>query len=144
MRDNQQNRSPAATDTPLKNPVFIIICFLIAFTPLARGSVHLWAKTLIQMSVLTGLALLLIKKSIKNESLYINSPLTLPLSATLLLAAVSTLLSGRPFIAFEGLAMLITYVIFLLKSSTANNYVIRKEISYLLLSAILAERRVQD
>lgn len=45
-----------------KDAVFVIICFLIAFTPMARGSVNLWAETLIQIFAVIGIAVLLIEK----------------------------------------------------------------------------------
>jgi len=44
----------------MKNPVFIIVCLLIALTPLMRGSVHAWAHTLIQIMVVLGLILVVV------------------------------------------------------------------------------------
>ena len=44
--------------TPYTNAAFYIICVLVAFTPLARGSVHPWATTLIQISILIALIFL--------------------------------------------------------------------------------------
>jgi O-antigen ligase len=38
----------------MKNPVFIIVCLLIAVSPLMRGSVHPWAQTVIQAMVVLG------------------------------------------------------------------------------------------
>jgi O-antigen ligase len=44
----------------LKNPVFIVVCLLIAVSPLMRGAVHAWAQTVIQaMVALGGIGLLL-------------------------------------------------------------------------------------
>ncbi|EMS77698.1 O-antigen polymerase, WzyC family [Desulfotignum phosphitoxidans DSM 13687] len=50
----------------MKNPVFIIVCLLIALTPLMRGSVHAWAQTVIQIMVVLGLILVVVK-SLKRE-----------------------------------------------------------------------------
>lgn len=38
----------------LKNPVFLIVCLLIAVPPLMQGSVNAWSQTLIQIMVLLG------------------------------------------------------------------------------------------
>jgi len=38
----------------LRNPVFLMVCVLVAVTPLMRGSVHFWAQTVIQALVALG------------------------------------------------------------------------------------------
>ena len=50
----------------MKNPVFIIVCLLIATTPLFRGSVHPWAQTIIQIMVILGGIILVKEKYRKN------------------------------------------------------------------------------
>jgi len=45
----------------MKNPVFIIVCLLIALSPLMRGSVHAWAQTVIQIMVVLGLILVVVE-----------------------------------------------------------------------------------
>jgi O-antigen ligase len=50
----------------MKNPAFIIVCMLIALTPLMRGSVHAWAQTVIQILVVLG-GILVVVKNLKRE-----------------------------------------------------------------------------
>jgi O-antigen ligase len=50
----------------MKNPVFIIVCMLIALTPLMRGSVHAWAQTVIQILVVLG-GILVVVKQLQKE-----------------------------------------------------------------------------
>ena len=53
----------------LKNPAFLVVCTLVVMTPMFRGSVHLWAETLIQMLVLTGIFFILLEKLLsRNKS----------------------------------------------------------------------------
>ena len=54
--------------TVLKNPPFLIVCTLVVVTPMFRGAVHLWAETLIQMAVLTGLFSILLEKVLGRNS----------------------------------------------------------------------------
>lgn len=50
----------------MKNPQFVIVCMLIAVTPLFRGAVHAWAQTVIQIMVAVGL-LLVVFTHLKGE-----------------------------------------------------------------------------
>ncbi len=47
------------------NP-FYIVCMLIALTPLMRGSVHAWPETVIQIIVVLGLIVVVVK-GLKKE-----------------------------------------------------------------------------
>lgn len=108
------------TTTPYSNAAFYTICILIAFTPLARGAVHPWATTLMQICVLIA-AILLILESLKADTQLIpKTPLNLPLAALILLAGISTLTSSHKPLAWEGFLLLLTYiaVYFIIQSST--------------------------
>jgi len=86
-----------------------IICFLVAFTPLARGSVHLWAITLMQIGVLICIGLLLVENLHLKRPLMPDTPLTGPLIVVLILAGISAIRSAHPALAAEGFLLLLTY-----------------------------------
>lgn len=88
----------------------ILICFLTAFTPLARGSVHMWAVTLMQTGVIICLGLLLVESLHLKRPLIPDTPLTRPLAAVLVLAGISVIRSAHPAPALEGFFLLSTYV----------------------------------
>ena len=96
--------------TPYSNAAFYIICFFIAFTPLARGSVHLWSTTLIQTGILMAIILLILESLKTNKPLFPKTPLTWPLITLILLALISTLLSNHKSLAWEGFLLLLTYI----------------------------------
>ena len=50
----------------MKNPVFIIVCLLIAVSPLMRGAVHPWAQTVIQVMVVLGGVWLLVESLLRE------------------------------------------------------------------------------
>jgi len=50
-----------------KNPGFLVVCTLVVLTPMFRGSVHLWAETLIQMLVLTGVLFVFLEKLLSRD-----------------------------------------------------------------------------
>ncbi len=50
-----------------KNPGFLVICSLVVVTPMFRGSVHLWAETVIQMLVLTGFFFVFMEKLLSGD-----------------------------------------------------------------------------
>jgi len=111
-----------------QNPALLIVCVLVVLTPLFRGAVHLWAETVIQMLVLTGIFLIVLKKvrsdgqsekalkiqnretnrtssgiSAKNIFWYVVVPCTL-------LGAWTTGFSRQTGLAMEGMSMLVTYL----------------------------------
>lgn len=94
------------------NIPFYIICALIVFTPLARGSVHPWATTIIQILIILATILLIIEKlSVKKITLpKTQHPMIKPLSALIILAGISALLSDHKFLALEGFILLLTYI----------------------------------
>jgi len=92
------------------NIPFYIICFLTAFTPLARGSVHPWSTTLIQTGILIAILLLIIDSLKTGKPIIPKTPLTKPLIALIGLAMVSTLVSDHKSLAWEGFLLLLTYI----------------------------------
>lgn len=110
----------AIRTTPYSNAAFYIICILVAFTPLARGSVHMWSTTLIQISLIIASILLIIESLKTGTPVLRKTPLTRPLIALIILAGASTLLSDHKSLAWEGFLLLLTYIAayFITQSST--------------------------
>ena len=50
-----------------RNPGFLVICALVVMTPMFRGAVHLWAETVIQMLVLTGVLFVVLGKLLTRD-----------------------------------------------------------------------------
>ncbi len=97
---------PIKTDTI----AFTIICALIVFAPLARGAVHPWAITIIQIGVLAAAICLVIEKRPGKKIALPHSPMNRPIAALMLLFTASAIFSAhRPF-AIEGLFLLLTLV----------------------------------
>ena len=84
---------------------FYIICALTVFTPLARGSVHPWATTIIQILVLLAAIILLLRKSTIPKT-----PMTRPITAIIILCTASFAFSPHKAFAAEGMLMLATYI----------------------------------
>jgi O-antigen ligase len=89
---------------------FGIICCLIVFSPMARGSVHAWAKTVIQILVMVSWVVLLVENMITRRRFLFNTNLTSPLLAVTILVMISCAASRHPAAAFEGMLMFFTYV----------------------------------
>jgi O-antigen ligase len=87
------------------NIPFYIICALIIFTPLARGSVHPWATTIIQALIIISAIILLLKKTTIPKT-----PMTKPITAITILCAASFTFSPHKAFALEGMLMLLTYI----------------------------------
>jgi O-antigen ligase len=108
-----------------QNPALLIVCVLVVVTPLFRGAVHLWAETVIQMLVLTGVFFVLLEKiwsggqsaqtsdrAIRRKLPGIQAKhlfwcLLLPCA---LLVAWSTLFTPQMGLAMEGMTMMVTYL----------------------------------
>jgi O-antigen ligase len=117
----------------MKNPVFIIVCLLIALSPLMRGSVHAWAQTVIQIMVVLGLILVVVKH-LKGEKrrkkgkssdtraaeasdsrnsrdgLAPDRRLWWVIGPVAALGVWSTVMSPHPALALQGMIMLATYL----------------------------------
>ncbi len=89
---------------------FYIICTLIIFTPLARGSVHPWATTIIQTGILLAAIFLIIENFSAKKISLPKTPMTRPLAAIIILCTISFISSTHKPFAFEGLFMLLTYI----------------------------------
>lgn len=92
----------------LDTVMLAIVCALVVFAPLARGSVHMWAVSLIQTGVLLCLVLAVLDRVIHDTPLVPATPLALPLLVLALLAAVSAVRSAHPALALEGVLFLLT------------------------------------
>ncbi|MDY0220363.1 MAG: O-antigen ligase family protein [Desulfobacterium sp.] len=97
--------------TPYSDTAFYIICSLIVLAPLARGSVHPWATTIIQACVLIALILVVIESLVSKRAVFPPSPMAKPIIAIIALSGVSALYSDHKPLAFEGFCMLLTYVV---------------------------------
>jgi len=84
---------------------------LLAFTPLARGSVQGWAVTIIQMVALLALGIFLIEKCLTGKWAWIRTPLDKPILALLVLCLISAVFSVHRQTSLWASTMLITYVI---------------------------------
>ncbi|MCA1792741.1 MAG: hypothetical protein LC660_02520 [Desulfobacteraceae bacterium] len=49
------------------NPAFLIVCVVVAVSPLMRGAVHAWAQTVIQIMVVLG-AIMVVMKGLQRET----------------------------------------------------------------------------
>lgn len=92
------------------NIPFYIICFLIAFTPLARGSVHPWATTIIQIGIILAAISLIIENFSTKKIILPKTPMTKPIIAITVLCLISMIFSDHKPFAIEGLLMLLTYI----------------------------------
>lgn len=133
-----------------KDAVFVIICFLIAFTPMARGSVNLWAETLIQIFAVIGIAVLLIEKillkpehsklaKIKEKSFKLNfKPDLYIITLTVIIGIASLFFSNYKTLAAEGLLMLLTYIsIYYMASESVNTRKKERTIVYVIISTAI-------
>jgi O-antigen ligase len=96
--------------SPYNLTAFGIICCLIVFAPMARGSVHAWAKAVIQLMVVIAWCVLLIETMAKGRRIQFNTPLNRPLAGLTLLVFVSVAASAHPAAAFEGMLMFLTWM----------------------------------
>ncbi len=100
----------------LNKSVFFIICLLIIFTPMARASVHLWAKTLIQIFAFAGVIILIFEKTISNKQPSDRGKTDIPMSVFYILFAMviittgSAFFSSHPSLSLEGIIMLLAYL----------------------------------
>ena len=94
-------------------PLYIIYS-LIVFAPLARGSVHPWAVTIIQTGVILAAIFLIAKNFRQNHGgkkiLFPDTPMNKPIAAIIVLCTVSFAFSEHKSFAIEGLFMLFIYI----------------------------------
>lgn len=87
-----------------------LLYFLLLFTPLARGSVHYWQHTIIEMIALSILFVLLLEKGITGKPSFRKSALDKPIAATLILVTLAALFGVSVADSGEALALLLSYV----------------------------------
>lgn len=87
-----------------------IIFMLVAFTPLARGSVHPWAVSVIQVGVFLCFILLVIESLHYNNALIAKTPMNVPLFVLVVMAGGSAAVSTHRWLAWQNFLMLLTYV----------------------------------
>ena len=91
------------------NFCFILVCFLLVFSPLARAGVHLWAQTIVQTAVLAGLFVLTGTRIVRQHPLVKKNTLDAPLACIGLLVLAAAFRSDYPGLAAEGAVMFFTY-----------------------------------
>ncbi len=116
------------------NYVFYLLILLLLFTPLARGSVNIWAKTIIHMITLIALAFFLIQKLRTQKLEWIRTPLDVPIGALLLISIISAVFSVRFKTSFWAILLLVNYVaIFYLVIYTTNTRQKLKSLVYVII-----------
>jgi O-antigen ligase len=84
---------------------------LLIFTPLARGSVHGWALSVIHVATLIGVTVLLLQKVYSWNWEWIRTPLDKPIILLLVLTTVSCLFSTHPRTSFWATVLLLNYIV---------------------------------
>lgn len=88
-----------------------LLYVLLIFTPLARGSVHNWHHTVIEIFAVSMLSLLLLEKAVTDEPKYRKTVMDLPIIALVVLVLISTFFSQAIYNSIEALGLLISYVV---------------------------------
>lgn len=117
-----------------KRTLFWVVAGLLIFAPLARGSVHLWSGTIVQIFILTALAILIFK-SLKTDALVFRKTiLSRPMSGLMVLVFVSVLFSSHKAFAFEGLFMFLSYVVlYYAVIDISRNRVLERQLVYVII-----------
>lgn len=118
--------------------ISLLLTFIIFFTPLAFGTVHLWAKTVLGISILVVFYIHLLgsirKGAIEYSKNRLNIFFTLFIFYTLLQLTLKTTLS--PYNTYTALITLILYfILFLVITSYAGD---RRDIDGMILKIMLA------
>ena len=92
------------------NIVFLLICALLVFAPLARGGVQGWAIAVIHIITLAALTIYLVQKSMDWDWRWLKTPLDRPIFALLALAFFSAIFSEHRPSSIEALLLLFNYV----------------------------------
>jgi O-antigen ligase len=119
----------------MNNPVFMIVCVVLAVSPLMRGSVHAWAQTVIQILVALG-AILVAGEQLRGRTgrghrsaggnavsesragktgwkgLGQGRAAWMIAGPVAILGLWSTVMSPHPALALQGMIMLATYLVF--------------------------------
>ncbi len=92
------------------NVGFSLICCLLVFTPLARGSVFFWTKTLILIAAVSGLFIVLVSCFYSEKSFPEKIPLFVPLAAIMGFVLLTGFLSDYPGIVMESVVLFLAYL----------------------------------
>ena len=119
-------------------PSFYLLCLILIFSPLFRGSVHMWAKTLIQMLTILAVMGLVLKskgcqcrKRLPFEMKDIYFSFWGPVFCLIFLSSFFTQQAG---LTFEAAGMLITYVsIFFVVGQVAQDFKTQKTLFYVVI-----------
>jgi len=90
-------------------PRYLIFALLI-FTPLARGSVHGWAVTVIHIVTLIALTAYLLEKTLTGDWKWIKTPLDKPIICLLLLCLLSAVFSVHRYTSIGATILLVNYL----------------------------------
>ncbi|MFC1495571.1 O-antigen ligase family protein [Thermodesulfobacteriota bacterium] len=94
----------------LQNTSRYLIYFLLIFTPLARGSVQLWAISAIELTTLLALSIFLIDKTLKGQWQWIKTPLDWPIVCLTALCLLSSVFSQHRQTSFWSFILLLNYL----------------------------------
>ena len=93
------------------NLVFLLICSLLVFAPLARGGVQGWAVAVIHIITLAALTIYLVQRCLAWDWGWIQTSLDRPILALVVLAFVSTLFSVHRPSSIRAFLLLLNYVV---------------------------------
>ena len=98
--------------TLLSRSAFLLICSLMVWPPLLRGSVHGWHQGLIQIVTLLAVLALIMERYLfsKRRVPWVGTPWDGPIIALLGLILISTFRSPHTALAMEGGLMGFTYI----------------------------------
>lgn len=112
-----------------------ILYALLLFSPLTRGSVNLWAQTLVQLVVVVLVILLLLEKSIAGTPVLIKTPLDRPLIGLVVVVSLSFILALYRPDGLEAFALLASYIaLFYITVHTVRTRVQQRNLVYVILA----------
>jgi len=91
--------------------LLVIVMAVLILTPLARGGVHLWAKSMIWVLSSGALAVMMAKSIREKAPVFPKTPLSSGLWGLLLLLGISTLMSDHRGLGLEGFILFFCYVV---------------------------------
>jgi O-antigen ligase len=94
---------------PYKLSLFILVAGLLIFAPLARGAVHLWAGTIVQILTLAALGVMIFTSLKTKTPVFRKTILSTGITGLVALVLVSFICSFHKPFAFEGVFMFLTY-----------------------------------
>lgn len=121
-----------------KSFIKYLICLLLLFTPLARGSVQLWAISVIHLISSAALCAFLMERNLKGEWKWPDTPLNRPVCAVFLLVLISAVFSRQGHTSLWAFTLFINYlVVFYLVTDIASTRSGLKSVVYFVISVAL-------